>query len=136
MYHLYVRNDHGDGYPDIQALLAEKPVAEQYQPEVDQKHQKPVQFVGHGKEFQQKYTSEVFDEEIARFIEILQEWGNNPDRQLSDFTAEQREMVLAQIKDTPTKPANLLIFSEQNCATITRNLNPLKTLKTGSSFPK
>lgn len=54
-------------------------------------------FDRYSKEFQQKHRLEISDAEIARFVEILRAWGEKPEHEVSDFTAEEREIALAKI---------------------------------------
>lgn len=54
-------------------------------------------FDRYSKEFQEKYRVEISDPEIARLVEILRAWGEKPEHEISDFTAEERKIALAKI---------------------------------------
>ncbi len=50
-------------------------------------------------EFRKKYKAQVFEENIDKFINDIKTWAKNPDRKDSDFTEEQRSLLLARLGD-------------------------------------
>ncbi len=49
--------------------------------------------------FNEKYNVQYNEDEIERFMKILKDWGNKKEHAPSDFTPEEREIVLATISD-------------------------------------
>lgn len=71
-------------------------------------------FERYSKEFQQKYGMEISDDGIARFVDILKAWGEKAEHEVSDFTPEERDIVLAKIDKEPYKAGDFIdMFQER-----------------------
>ena len=70
-------------------------------------------FEQYNKEFYDKFNVVYYDEDIARFAGVMEAWGQSPNQQLSDFTPEQRSIVLARLNDQAITGGELVsLFKE------------------------
>lgn len=58
--------------------------------------------------FREKHHVEINEENIRQFHKLLFQWGENPQRRLTDFTEEQKQMAFADINGVPFTAAELL----------------------------
>jgi hypothetical protein len=93
-------------------------------------------FDTYSEEFQQKFNVEFFDEGMSRFLEVMKEWGQNQNRQVSDFTSEQREIELARINDRSILAGEFIDFFKARLINDFRKFQTADDLKNGYVQPQ
>lgn len=93
-------------------------------------------FDKYSEEFKQKYGAEVFDEQINSFLAQLKAWGEKPEHQISDFTKEQRETMLAKIGDQSVTVDDLINFFQGRLISDYRKFQTVDDLKNGYVLPQ
>jgi hypothetical protein len=93
-------------------------------------------FDSYSEEFQQKFKAEFFDEGMSRFLEAMKEWGQNQNRQVTDFTPEQREIELARIADKSVRAGEFIDFFKGRLINDFRKFQTRDDLKNGYVQPQ
>lgn len=87
-------------------------------------------------EFQQKFNAKTSDQEMSRFLEILKEWGQRPEHDISDFTDEQRAIVLGKVGDETVTSGDFINFFKARLNNDYRKFNTVDDLKSSYVQPQ
>jgi hypothetical protein len=73
---------------------------------------------------------------MNRFLEVLKAWGQNPGHDISDFTEEQRAIVLGKVGDKTITADDFINFFRARLNTDYRKFNTTDDLKNGYVEPQ
>lgn len=93
-------------------------------------------FDKYSEEFEHKYDAKASDPEMNRFLEILKEWGQKPGHDISDFTPEQRAIVLGKVGDKTVTAGDFINFFKARLNNDYRNFQTTDDLKKGYVQPQ
>lgn len=93
-------------------------------------------FDKYSEEFQQKFNAKISDQEMNRFLGILKEWGQRPGHDISDFTEEQRAIVLGKVGDVTVTADDFINFFKARLNNDYRKFNTADDIKNGYVQPQ
>lgn len=93
-------------------------------------------FDKYSEEFQQKFNVKTSDQEMNRFLEILKEWGQRPEHDISDFTEEQRAIVLGKVGEETVTAGDFINFFKARLNNDYRKFNTTDDLNNGYVQPQ